>query len=79
MTPGPPPVPGGRSDEERERARLEREARRSGVAPATPAGGSRWGRKSGGGDRARPTGGDDPSPGGSARDGSARDGSARDG
>jgi uncharacterized YceG family protein len=27
---GPPPVPGARSDEERERARLEREARRSG-------------------------------------------------
>jgi UPF0755 protein len=28
VTPGPPPVPGGRSDDERERARLEREARR---------------------------------------------------
>jgi len=27
---GPPPVPGARSDEERERARLEREARRAG-------------------------------------------------
>jgi UPF0755 protein len=50
-------VPGGRSDEERERARLEREARRAGrkppPAPSTPAArtavnkgsGSRWGRK----------------------------------
>jgi hypothetical protein len=27
---GPPPVPGGRTAEERERARLEREARRAG-------------------------------------------------
>jgi UPF0755 protein len=37
---GPPPVPGGgRSEEERERARLEREARRQGVvAPRTAAG-----------------------------------------
>jgi UPF0755 protein len=32
MTPGPPPVPGGRSDDERERARMEREARRRGKA-----------------------------------------------
>jgi UPF0755 protein len=31
VSPGPPPVPGGRSDDERERARKEREARRSGV------------------------------------------------
>ncbi|HEV7846653.1 MAG TPA: endolytic transglycosylase MltG [Thermoleophilaceae bacterium] len=36
MSPGPPPVPGGRSEEERERARLEREARRSGVQAAPP-------------------------------------------
>jgi UPF0755 protein len=34
---GPPPVPGGRSAEERERARRERAARRSGVRPFTPA------------------------------------------
>jgi uncharacterized YceG family protein len=34
MTPGPPPVPGGRSDDERERARIEREARRSGASTA---------------------------------------------
>jgi UPF0755 protein len=33
VSPGPPPVPGGRSEEERERARLEREARRKGVPP----------------------------------------------
>ena len=35
MTPGPPPVPGGRSDDERERARLRREARRSGSTTRT--------------------------------------------
>src|SRR5215208_1434045 len=34
---GPPPVPGGRSADERERARRERAARRSGVRPSTPA------------------------------------------
>jgi peptidoglycan lytic transglycosylase G len=34
---GPPPVPGGRTPEEREAARLEREARRAGrAAPAAP-------------------------------------------
>jgi uncharacterized YceG family protein len=32
----PPPVPGGRSDEERERARLEREARRKGTPLPPP-------------------------------------------
>ncbi len=36
MRGGPPPVPGGRSDEERERARLEREARRSGRTADNP-------------------------------------------
>ena len=40
MSPGPPPVPGGRTPEEREAARLEREARRAGKpkpsAPASP-------------------------------------------
>jgi UPF0755 protein len=30
LSPGPPPVPGGRSDDDRERARLDREARRRG-------------------------------------------------
>ena len=34
---GPPPVPGGRSEEERERARRERAARRSGIQPVTAA------------------------------------------
>jgi UPF0755 protein len=34
VSPGPPPVPGGRSEDERERARREREARRSGVQAA---------------------------------------------
>jgi len=33
---GPPPVPGGRTPEEREAARLEREARRTGKQPAAP-------------------------------------------
>jgi uncharacterized YceG family protein len=37
VTPGPPPVPGGRSDDERERARRERDARRTGE-PRTAAG-----------------------------------------
>jgi UPF0755 protein len=35
LTPGPPPVPGGRSDDERERARLAREARRGGGRPSS--------------------------------------------
>jgi peptidoglycan lytic transglycosylase G len=33
---GPPPVPGGRSEDERELARQERQARRSGLRPAPP-------------------------------------------
>ncbi|MEA2404535.1 MAG: hypothetical protein QOE08_1182 [Thermoleophilaceae bacterium] len=36
MSAGPPPVPGGRSEEERERARLEREARRTGRTADNP-------------------------------------------
>ena len=50
MSSGPPPVPGGRSSDEREAARRERAARRDDfvdVPPvAEPAGGSgpRWGR-----------------------------------
>lgn len=36
MSPGPPPVPGGRTPEEREAARLEREARRAVARPEPP-------------------------------------------
>ena len=36
MSSGPPPVPGGRTPEERERARLEREARRAGKPMPPP-------------------------------------------
>jgi UPF0755 protein len=34
---GPPPVPGGRSEADREAARRARDARRSGIRPSTPA------------------------------------------
>ena len=40
MTSGPPPVPGERTPEEREAARREREARRSGRTPDPPPGGA---------------------------------------
>ena len=42
MSQGPPPVPGGRTPEEREAARRAREARRSGTAPAPAAPRKDW-------------------------------------
>ena len=59
MSAGPPPVPGGRSDDERERARIEREARRTG-RPVTPA--ARRESSQGNGQVPRPSNGQRPRP-----------------